>query len=175
MTCLAYKDGVLAADSQTLDVWTPAGSCPKIAKRGRLLAGGAGEAAYVKVFLDWFKSEEFDEWLASNGKLDYPQLGRPEKDRETNGFIILPDDSCLRFESGAPPYRLTGPFFAWGSGNWVAVGAMAAGASADEAIRIAHQWDAGTGPLSTVLRRDDADDGPYWSLLGSHPELLPRG
>lgn len=162
MTCLVYRDGVLAADARVLDLWTPCGDVPKIGRRvgknGVLLFGAAGESSYVQIFNDWVRSWKFDEWLANGGSDPYCDMGRPEKpEKETNGFIVLPDGSCLRFESGAPPYRINGPFYAFGSGTWVALGALAMGATAPEAVEAAHQYDIGTGALASVLYADDRE------------------
>ncbi|AXQ68353.1 peptidase HslV family [Caulobacter phage CcrBL10] len=163
MTCIVYRDGALAADARVLDLWTPCGDVPKIGKRtgpgGTLLFGAAGESSYVQIFLDWVKSEQFDEWLADGGKGAYCDMGRPEKpDKETNGYVILPDGTCLRFESGAPAYVMRAPFYAFGSGTWSALGALHMGATAAQAVEIAAKCDIGTGPLASVLYADDRED-----------------
>jgi ATP-dependent HslUV protease subunit HslV len=45
-------------------------------------------------------------------------------------------------------------FYALGSGSRIAYGALAAGASAEEAVRIAARYDTSTGGEVVVLRRD---------------------
>ncbi len=155
MTCITFRDGVAAADGRVLDLWTPAGSSPKIARRGRLIFGAVGESAYVRVFNDWVRSEAFNSWL--DGSSERPDLVRADKsDRETNGVLFLPDNSCIRFECNSPPYRVRAPYFAFGTGAPTALGAMFAGADAATAVRAASLWDIGTGPLETVLRMDEA-------------------
>lgn len=177
MTCLVFRDGVLAADVRSLDIWTPAGDCPKIGKRGKLLYGAAGETAFVQVFIDWVSGPDFITWLESDGKDPYPMLAKPEKDRDTNGFVILPDNSILRFESGCPPYRMTAPFFAFGTGNWIALGAMEAGADAVKALQAAQKWDVGTGDVFMVLTRDSEDttgNGAMDLLRSGLPDLAVK-
>jgi hypothetical protein len=153
VTCIVYRDGVLAADTRVLDCWTSAGNSIKIAKRGPLLAGATGESSITRVFLDWFRSEAFLEWLKIGGG-PYCDMMIPGRDKETTGFVVLPDDSLLRFENGNPPYRVRSPFYAFGSGSWVALGALDRGATAVEAVEVAGRWDIGTGPVGMVLRRN---------------------
>lgn len=56
MTTIAYRDGVMAAD--TLTTWGNSrdGYVSKIAKRGSVLAAGSGSMAHVQRFLDWFRT-----------------------------------------------------------------------------------------------------------------------
>lgn len=167
MTCLVYRDGAMAADSRVLDLWTPCGDVPKIGKRkgpgGTLLFGAAGESSYVQIFNDWVRSKAFDTWLAEGGKGAYCDMGRPERpDKETNGYVIMPDGTCLRFESGAPVYAMRAPFYAWGSGTWAALGALHMGATAAQAVEAAGKCDIGTGPLAAILY---SDDRPDWHAL----------
>lgn len=155
MTCVCYRDGEAAADRWMIDAWTRTGQAPKIAKRGPLLAGVTGETAFGRVFLDWFRGPEFEGWLDSDGSR-YPNLVNAAKpDKETHGYIFLPDHSVIRFEQGQPPFRTVQPFFAVGSGAWVAVGAMEMGASAAQAVAAAHKWDIGTSGSYDVLRSAD--------------------
>lgn len=152
MTCIVYRDGVLAADTWVLDVWTRVGMMSKIAyrptKHGNILFGVSGSSGLSKKFLDWGRSKGFADWAA--GEAEPPVL--QEGDQSVSAMAFLPDGTCVRFDPGTPPYTLSGPFFAMGSGAWVAVGALAAGKSAEEAVRLTSDWDVGTSNRIQVLR-----------------------
>jgi hypothetical protein len=75
-------------------------------------------------------------------------------DEEAHGFIYLPDGRQVTFWESETVEVLMAPFFANGSGNLLALGAMEAGATAEEAVRAAMVWDNSTGGAITVLRRE---------------------
>ncbi|UTU08031.1 putative NTN hydrolase domain protein [Caulobacter phage C1] len=155
MTCIVYRDGVLACDSWVLDIWTKIGQFPKIAKRetrdGAILFAASGNSGHCKTFLDWGRGDGFADWVS--GQYEPPSLG--EGDNTATGMVFMPDGSCVRFDAGLPPYALQGPFFAIGSGSWVALGALEAGATAEQAVEAAIKWDVGTnGPVRSLRHRD---------------------
>jgi hypothetical protein len=140
MTTIAYKDGVLAAD--TLSTWGDSrdGHAIKIAKRGPFMAAGSGCLAHVQAFLDWFKG---------GMKADPPPMGEGEK--QAFGFIFVGDGKFLTW--GALGWeQCRDDVFAAGSGSEFAKGAMSHGASAEEAVRIAITHDTKSGGKVTVLR-----------------------
>lgn len=145
MTTIAYKDGVLAADSLATRNGAREGLSVKILRRGPLLAGATGSADFAKAFRDWF---------ARGCKGDCPPMGDPDKNWG-EGFIIMPDERLVVFgpaatwESGGL-HDGTG---AWGSGGEFARGAMAAGATAEEAVAAACRFDIHSGGQIITLRR----------------------
>lgn len=54
MTTIAFKDGVLAADTLVSAEGVRSGYTTKIRKIGPVLAGGSGRVRDVQAFLDWF-------------------------------------------------------------------------------------------------------------------------
>lgn len=141
MTTVAYKAGCIAAD--TLATWgsNRDGMFTKVAKRGPFLAGVSGPLAPSQRFLDWFRKG---------------CLGEPEPmsdgDRACFGIIITPDDACLTWgPTGWERTRVE--TYAMGSGSEYATGAMAMGATPEQAVRIAMRFDTKTGGEITVLRR----------------------
>lgn len=150
MTCIVYRDGKLVSDGWVLDVWTKVGLFPKIAKRegpnGAILLAATGDSGFSKNFLDWGRGPLLEKWIETKGEENLPGLG--EGDRTANGMLILPDGSAIRFDPGSLPYRIQAPFYAMGSGYWVALGALEQGATAMEAAMAAEKWDVGTnGPF----------------------------
>lgn len=141
MTTIAYRDGEIAGD--TLACWgtNRDGYITKIAKRGPVLAGVSGALFAAQAFLDWF----------ARGMVgDPPKM--PDGDATTFGLIITPDDHVLVW--GPRGWERTrNPTVSMGSGGEFASGAMAMGATAAEAVRVAMQFDTKTGGEITVLRR----------------------
>lgn len=144
MTTIAYKDGVLAADS--LATWgdNRDGYVTKIRRRGNVLAAVSGSIAHGQAFLDWFV-------LGMKG--DPPPMGGSD-DGNAHGFLITPDDwLCMWGPRGWE--RSRGPTMTAGSGGEFAKGAMSAGCSAPDAVAIAIQHDTKSGGPITVLRREE--------------------
>ena len=133
MTTIAYRDGIIAADSRTTWNGGHLGDVTKIAKNGKILAGSAGSASQCKLFLDW---------VLSGMMGDQPKL--VADDYELDAFVALPDGKIVFF-NGQSSFPLKARFYACGSGYQYALGAMSMGATAEEAVRIAAQHDTKTG------------------------------
>lgn len=143
MTTIAYKDGVMASDS----LYTNGNDrrdyyMPKVHRLGRqgLLLGHAGGAPYAHTF---------KAWLHTDLKEGSPDLGGP---RGAEMLIALPDGMLITVTHGGWEWYRA-PFAAIGSGGDYAMGAMQAGASAEEAVRAAMALDTNTGGDVCVVRR----------------------
>lgn len=142
MTTIAYRDGVLAAD--TLACWgtNRDGFATKIVKRGPVLAGASGSLSACQAFLDWFR-----------GGLRGDPPAMPDGEASSFGLIITPADDVLVW--GPRGWERTrNPTVAMGSGGEFATGAMTMGATAEEAVRVAMIHDTKTGGNVTVLSRE---------------------
>lgn len=153
MTTIAVKDGHMSCDSATTDdsnAVVSLGNKITRLKFGTLLgeAGDADSRAVVKLLQ---KVRSFDDVptaleLAAC-KVDY------------SGILLFPDGTMAYVgitrlgESGEPGYRaeawpISRVISAVGSGALFALGAMAAGKTATEAVSLACEWDANTkGPV----------------------------
>lgn len=138
MTTVAYKAGVLAADSLVTSNGVRDGAARKIAKHKGMLLGGAGCWSTVTKFMDWVRAGAQGECPIETGG-------------EANGFVVMPDGRFIMW-SGRGPTTTESPYFAFGSGREFALGAMAAGASAEEAVRVAIELDVYSGGPVTTLR-----------------------
>lgn len=130
MTTVAWKDGMLAADSRA----TGAGGMVNVQKVFSLPDGRA-----VGFSGDLSASLQFVEVL---------KAGAPEKFKARGDFIAAVmdiDGSVLIYESGKVPIQIHDKFYAIGSGGMAALGAMACGKSAKEAVKIAARFDENTG------------------------------
>ena len=140
MTTIAFKDGVLAADTGIYYGGTYSGRTIKIVKdKHGQLAGLSGNLGDMSAFHEWFLGGCDD---------TFPEFA--EKDSE--GFIINNDDE-IKFcgKSGRFTY-IDGPFYVCGSGSHIATGALANGASAEEAVLIAVEYDDCTEKPITILK-----------------------
>lgn len=149
MTTLAYCSNILAADTKVSgsdnSQWC---SIRKIKKVEGYLIGGCGDIDIVQWFLNKFEPKWIDEKF-------HPALpsGVQMRDDNFEGLIITPKKKI---------YSVTGKLFrvpikiskyiAMGSGERVALGAMAVGANAIEAVKAAMKHDACTGGRIQYVR-----------------------
>lgn len=144
MTTIAYRDGVLAADTAMCQGGVMVGSVVKIARRfNGDMCGSAGDAVYNAAFTRWFVLGE-----------DGPA---PEAKQETNYFdrgVIFRKAGGIDVFEPRGRFSVIASYFAIGSGKESALGAMFAGASAFDAIRAACAHDPHTGGEITVLSHD---------------------
>ncbi|KKW09809.1 MAG: 20S proteasome A and B subunit [Candidatus Gottesmanbacteria bacterium GW2011_GWB1_49_7] len=145
MTTIAYRDGLMAADSQaSTESYLEKTPCQKIyqiacddsAAWGGALVGLAQGSFAGLVFLEWLKGK---------------------RSREEMSFDLMQDDDFLSLvvHHGkisiwnrylVPDYPASDmTFWAIGSGAKVALGAMECGATAEEAVRVAAKYDLFTG------------------------------
>jgi ATP-dependent HslUV protease subunit HslV len=146
VTTIAYRDDVLAADTQITCGRTIDGWAQKAFRKGPLLYATSGSSGLGGAFLIW---------VASGMRGDAPSL-KGEKDEDgAHGYLFPGGDRVVwRYDNVWATHRA--PFFAYGSGAEIALGAMLAGASAEEAVRAAAQRNTSTGGDVTVLRRASA-------------------
>lgn len=143
MTTIVWRDGVLAADSQVTQQLSEHGggfrngSVQKIHRHRGFLYGCCGDLLMMERFRDWFHA----------GLKEFCPL-----DECSEAMIVCPDGRVLVY-NGVLPHRIDGPYYAIGSGRQFALGALALGASAVEAVEAAAVHDAYTGlPVSTLTQ-----------------------
>lgn len=143
MTTIAYRDGTMAADSRAYSGDKhPIGSKVKIRRMadGTLIGASSTQPGAGETVLDWYEK------------------GRPKDFKLPDSFTFLAAHSNGDVYYGCDSKMLSGPltgdFFTIGSGEGYAHGAMAAGMSAEEAVRIACKADPWSGfPLHTLTHR----------------------
>lgn len=143
MTTIAYKDGVLAADSRlTVDHGSGARVhfCRKLFRKKitegkktfEVIVATAGEASSGMVFFDWYGTgKPIPEVLLHLGG-DFTCL-------------VLRPDGLFEFDVYCRAEKIEEDQYAIGSGAMAALAAMRCGKSALEAVRIAAQIDLYTG------------------------------
>lgn len=138
MTTVAYRDGVLAADT----LFTANGMrdhySAKAWRIGRVLAAATGNSARIARFRAW-----------AAGGLKGPSPYEDASDGG-NGLVVAPGQPLLLAGSaGLTPIHAE--FYAIGSGEDFALGAMEMGATAHEAVVVAARRDTATGGAIIVL------------------------
>jgi 20S proteasome alpha/beta subunit len=140
MTTVAYRAGILACDSQATSGHLKTGTFMKIGKVGRVLYGGCGNASMVR---------EFNAWIANGLQGEMPKLEFDEDDGMA-GLVVYENKRFLSFERTGI-VALNAEYMAMGSGRELALGAMAMGATAIQAVQAAMQHDIYSGgPIQSV-------------------------
>lgn len=143
MTTIAVRAGVIAADSRetlSTDEGGDRVTSHECQKLFRFAAGTAresicgtyGMSSAGLVFLDWYESS-----LKAKRRPKAPQF-----DVEDDfGVVVLTRSGLWHYDRFCRPEQLTNEFYAFGSGAKAALGALWAGAAAEEAVKIACRID----------------------------------
>lgn len=139
MTTIAYRDGVMAADSQVTadDAWVMPYTAVKIRR--------ATDGSLVGFSGNVFKFDAFMDWLEDN------KLPRLDLGNESKVLVVSPAGQVLIYMFDGQ-IAMTGPFCAIGCGVIPATAAMHMGASAERAVEIAALIDNCTGGKIQVER-----------------------
>jgi hypothetical protein len=132
MTTIAYRWGVLAADSRMmLGGWKSPYDATKLHRLpDGTVCGVVGEYSLGIAFVEWLQSREVD--------------GRPSL--EGASVVHLAKDGTITVHEGGGAFPIGKPDFgAWGSGMPAALAAMHMGADARKAVEIAALLDDSTG------------------------------
>jgi hypothetical protein len=139
MTIIAFKDGVIAADGLVTSGWIRVGWEEKLWWQGGSVVGACGLSEDILRFKVWMADRRPEQ--------------RPRLSDDFCGVEITADRLALKWERGLLPLRQQpAGMVAIGSGQEIALGAMAAGASAERAVAIACDLHVTCGPPISVIR-----------------------
>ena len=146
MTTIAVDGKSIAADGRARNSWggIVSESVQKIIVKGRTIYAVAGSKALVEPLIKWYESGH-----------DPGNLPVCTDDRGWS-LLVIYKAGCALFTRIAPYPELVEMPFALGTGTDYALGAMRAGASAAEAVRIACELDSGSGGEIQVIDIADA-------------------
>jgi ATP-dependent protease HslVU (ClpYQ) peptidase subunit len=157
VTTIAVRNRIMAADTQG----TRSGSRIRIKKirklsDGSLFAGAGASGAIVKL----------QRWVEAGCPEDKPpKLGLAD-DEEVECIVLRSDGTLVLIDETLAPETLDQDFIAIGTGCEYALGAMACGRSAAQAVKIAARFDTNTSEpveamelASIVVVGNDAADG----------------
>jgi len=139
MTTIAWDGETLAADTRGTSGGLIDAGGVKAWRVGRLIVAGSGPYATI---------HRFREWVAAGMRNASPYECA---ESEGNGIVIAPNGRVLCFGRRGP-WNVPSAPYSLGSGEHLALGAMAMGATAAQAVRVAAQFDTCTGGEITVLR-----------------------
>lgn len=143
MTTIAYREGVMASDGRMCaDNHIMAEDQPKVLKlKDGTLMGFSGAVGEIMEL--WDEYESAGKFLPKE-KLSYDDL---------TVIAVTKDGTLWEYCDEYPRFMNMGKkqYHACGSGGAYALAAMAAGASAIQAIEIAKQFDSGTGGQVTTV------------------------
>lgn len=141
MTTIAYRDGIIAADSRISYSTIHNGNRSKIARCGSYIVAIAGAS--------WLRPA-IEQWAAEGAWPDTVPEVLLDNDDQFDALFIDRDGVAHLFENGhlIPVHS---EYTAIGSGMMLALGAMAHGASAAQAVIAAGLHDKNTGgPIDTL-------------------------
>jgi len=155
MTTIAYKNGIIAADTGVSVGNTFIGELTKIFKveftHAELLGGVAGDCDKSTQFIQWAYNlnDEFINAIVSHVPSnlrnceDLRPYGKAEEPFEA--FIVIRHDNyrdkIFTYESSGIAVEIVATIFANGSGRDLALGAMGAKLSAEQSVQIACKYD----------------------------------
>lgn len=141
MTTIAYRAGVLAADSSCWEGSTHVHPIKKIFRVRSVIIGCAGYVTDIKAFVRWIEN--------GADEAEFPRMD------EFAALVISDDGKVRSFEQVSPdPIPVLGAYCAIGQGSDVALGAMWAGATAVQAVKAAKAHNGGTcGRIQTLKIR----------------------
>jgi hypothetical protein len=155
LSVVAYRDGVMAADSRINSGDTHHYTMDKMIRgnSGELI-GVVGDVAEIQRFMNWYTGGEEEQGPKKN----------------FDALVVLDDGQVVGYFDDLVPIPLHGSYFAIGSGSDIALGAMSMGATAEEAVVKACEHSSSCGlPIKTMVRMEydaRADQEPH-SLPGS--------
>jgi len=134
MTVIAWDGKTLAADKQT-NRGDAIGTCTKIFKlHDGTVVSFCGALSKGLVLFDWYRNGCKEE--------EWPEF---QKSDSVTILVVVKDGKCIEYEGVSNPISCEDEFSAWGSGMEFAIGAMAMGATAVEAVEIASYHCEGCG------------------------------
>lgn len=137
MTTIAYKDGVVCADSSTNYGDVRFKSTKKIVDHGDVVVASAGDADDRHINALFHILNDEDDFPSNIELRDVKQVFVAFVFTRQTGqvFIVQTGDEYPLIVECKEPH------FAIGTGGELAIGAMSAGATAKEAVKIACKWD----------------------------------
>ena len=147
MTTIAYKSGVVAADSQETHSDGRKNDCQKLYKMkdGTIIAT-AGDSYTGLIFVEWFKEGARKESI--------PDLTNITLEEDFECLVLENTENIYIINRFFQKYHIEMPegFYSLGWGAPYAVAAMHMGADAKKAVQVAAKYDAYTGGTVKTMK-----------------------
>lgn len=135
MTVIAYRDGIIAADTGIISGENTFSFMTKIARNAAGdLVGVSGDAGTAYKFLEWFKAGEVG---------GHPALRDIPSERVYDKAVIFRVSGVWEIYEPPGMFITRGPYYAFGSGKPEALGALWMGATSEQAVAAAISLDSG--------------------------------
>lgn len=141
MSTVAWDGKSLAADGMASAGYMKV-VAPKIWSHDGLVLATTGDAAAGRIMVEWFN--------AGADLSHYPDCQAKGEDYNAT-LIVAHHEGCYFYGANPHLVEVRDPFMAWGSGRDFAMGAMARGATAGEAVEVACRFDAYSGHGVVVM------------------------
>lgn len=130
MTVIAWDGKSICADKQSTCEGMRRTTTKLVTLEDGTVLGAVGNTSTCHLLRDWYisgaKTEDFPkEWEAD--------------------LIVVKNGECFVYEKHSIPIKIEDPFIAFGSGKELALGAMAMGATARQAVEVAIRFCTGCG------------------------------
>jgi hypothetical protein len=149
MTVIAYRAGIIAADSRTTSDNGTVTQCEKLYRKKvgkrEIIIGTAGNDYLGMVFVDWYKGVQTD-------FAQPPEILRDAHLDEDFEVVILERGHVYTANHLCRPIKVITPFHAIGCGALGAWTAMAGGASARRAVELTCMYDPYCAPPVVTMR-----------------------
>ena len=157
MTTIAVKDGIMVGDGRcSLGSTVIKDDMVKVFWINNHLMGGAGRARSISTFAQWLQKHT-DYTIVNQEVGDLVDLIPPvlQDDEEFTALVLTPDKQVLMYDGNVALNLGQDVPASIGSGSVFALAAMDAGASAEEAVKIAMKRDVYSGGEITVVQLED--------------------
>lgn len=134
MTCIAWDGKSVAADRQ-MNYGNFRREFHKLQQHKREILATCGTACSGLALVEWY--------VQGCKKQDFPAIQSDKE--EWSSLIVISVHGVWVYEKTSEPLPVYEPFMAWGSGRDFAMGAMAMGADAKQAVEIACKYDVNCG------------------------------
>lgn len=157
MTTIAVKDGIMVGDGRcSLGSTVIKDDMVKVFWINNHLMGGAGRARSISTFAQWLQKHT-DYTIVNQEVGDLVDLIPPvlQDDEEFTALVLTPDKQVLMYDGNVALNLGHDVPASIGSGSVFALAAMDAGASAEDAVKIAMKRDVYSGGEITVVQLED--------------------
>lgn len=157
MTTIAVKDGIMVGDGRcSLGSTVIKDDIVKVFWINNHLMGGAGRARSISTFAQWLQKHT-DYTIVNQEVGDLVDLIPPvlQDDEEFTALVLTPDRQVLMYDGNVALNLGQDVTASIGSGSVFAIAAMDAGASAEDAVKIAMKRDVYSGGEITVVQLED--------------------
>ena len=160
MTTIAVKDGIMVGDGRcSLGSTVIKDDMVKVFWINNHLMGGAGRARSISTFAQWLQKHT-DYTIVNQEVGDLVDLIPPvlQDDEEFTALVLTPDKQVLMYDGNVALNLGHDVPASIGSGSVFALAAMDAGASAEDAVKIAMKRDVYSGGEITVVQLEEESE-----------------